>query len=194
MKPSTCSSRPLVSPKKTLKKKKTRFFFYSQGKLTDFAKKIEISEMMANATFYTKFGPLNSILMLFQWFKVKFTPYGPLKDNNLEKTVFFKVNCLGFLYMKFYIINVVIFLNYLFSSTKCFLNHYSKFFGFWVMHFQKKYFFPKIPPDPLKFNLNMAISSERKNILRHSFFNFLCHSKILSHAANHFFMAIPVFL
>ena len=147
--------------------------------------------MMANATFYTKFGPLNSILMLFQWFKVKFTPYGPLKDNNLEKTVFFKVNCLRFLYMKFYIINVVIFLNYLFSSTKCFLNHYSKFFGFWVMHFQKNYFFPKIPPDPLKFNLNMAISSERKNILRHSFF--LCHSKILSRAANHFFMAIPVF-
>ena len=73
---------------KNLKEKKKHFFFYSQGKLTDFAKKIEISEMMANATFYTKFGPLNSILMLFQWFKVKFTPYSPLKDNNLEKTFF----------------------------------------------------------------------------------------------------------
>ena len=31
-----------------------------------FREKIEISEIMANATFYTKFGPLNSILMLFQ--------------------------------------------------------------------------------------------------------------------------------
>merc|ERR1712082_57516 len=146
---------------------------------------------MANATFYTKFGPLNSILMLFQRFKVKFTPYGPLKYNNLEKTVFFKVNCLGFLYIKFYIINVVIFLNYLFSSIKCFLNHYSKFFWFWSYAFSKKKKIPKIPPDPLKFNLNMAIFSERKTFCVILFF--LCQSKILSRAANHFFMAIPCF-
>ena len=45
---------------------------------------------MANAPFYTKFGPLTSVLMLFQWFLVKFTPYYPRKDNNLEKTCFFK--------------------------------------------------------------------------------------------------------
>ena len=148
--------------------------------------------MMANATFYTKFGPLNSILMLFQWFKVKFTPYGPLKDNNLEKTVFFKVNCLGFLYIKFYIINVVIFLNYLFSSIKCFLNHYSKFFGFWVMHFQKKKNFQKSPPIPLNSILIWLYLRNEKTFCV-IFFFFLCQSKILSRAANHFLWLFPFF-
>ena len=62
--------------------------------------------MMANASLYAKFGLLNSILMLFQQFKVKFTPYGPSKGK-LRKNSFFKENFLGFLYMKFYIKNIL---------------------------------------------------------------------------------------
>ena len=103
---------------------------HSQGKLAKRAKKRKFSEMIKSELFQDNLGPVNPKIILILYFEVIFTPYGPLKGKNLEKTVFFMVNCLGFLYMIFYIINVVIFLNYLFFSIKSFLNHQSKFFGF----------------------------------------------------------------
>ena len=121
-----------IQIKKSHGSKKTPFsiFVHSQGKLAKRAKKRKFSEMIKSELFQDNLGPVNPKIILILYFEVIFTPYGPLKGKNLEKTGFFMVNCLGFLYMKFYIINVVIFLNYLFFSIKSFLNHQSKFLGF----------------------------------------------------------------
>ena len=42
---------------------------------------------MYDTNFFIIWRPLNPMMVLFQWFDIKFTPQDYLKDNNLENMV-----------------------------------------------------------------------------------------------------------
>ena len=83
---------------------------------------------------------------------------------------------------------MVLLLNFMLFSIECFLNHYLKTFGFWVMNFFKKYFLSKIPLNDLIFHQFWLISPKVLKIAD-LFFLICSYSEILTNAWNQ----IPLF-